>query len=812
MTDMTPGEWAWWPAGAEPVRVLGAEDLWGHRAVDVFAPGSGQVVRLAAGDLAPLSGRPVSGDELQWRACAARALALAAHGEPLAVRRGNVELLPHQLATLRRAMALDPVRLAICDEVGMGKTITAGAIISEMRARGRAKRVLVVAPKGVQLQWVAEMADRFGEEFVRVGPEGLPVDSGVDPWRAFDRVVASLDAVKPVRARAGWTPEQVRDYNALRFRAVVDAGWDLVVIDEAHHVAGSSDEVARHRLARGIAQTVPNLLLLSATPHSGKSENFRRFLGLVDEAFLHGRPVDRAAVTATVARADKRTAVDNAGKPLFRNRITTLETVPYGDRTQHRALYEAVTDYVRTGYGHALRTGQTATGFLLLLMQRLVASSTPAVLAALERRLVALESAPDGADGQEPLEDWDELSGDEQLDAIDRSRRAAWEGEVTELHALVAQARRTRAANLDPKAVHLLALLRRLEAEEGTSALKAVVFTEFRPTQQMLVDLFTDAGISAVAINGSMGLAERAVAQAAFRDHARVLVSTDAGGEGINLQFAHIVINADLAWAPTKIEQRIGRVDRIGQPHDVRAFNLVLEDSVDARVLEVLEEKLRTILTELGVDKRGDVLESAARRTDQVYATAILDPGAVKAAADKLEQETVIELRASDDVAALLAATAPAVLSPTGANLAALLRTAAAALGRLRGVTPTDTAEALRGLPAVAPGEPVATITGQTAGWWLCVEVRTNERVPRSTAFALFQRDGGTVDPHIADRIWTRLIDGEPPGRTVTVMAQTHTELHRLAVDYAYAPYAALTGGPAGAPTVTLRLVVRVEL
>ncbi len=194
-----------------------------------------------------------------------------------------------------------------------------------------------------------------------------------------------------------------------------------------------------------------------------------------------------------------------------------------------------------------------------------------------------------------------------------------------------------------------------------------------------------------------------------------------------------------------------------------------------------------------------------------MYASAILDPSSVKTAADQLEQETVTELRATDDVAALLAATAPVVPTPTGSDLAALLRTAAVAVGRVRGTAVVDTADALRGMPVVAPGEPVAMINGPTAGWWLCVEVCTNERVLRSTAFALFRRDSGPVDPHVADRVWTRLIDGHMPDGAVTLMPQTHGELHQLAVDYAYAPYAAITGGPTGAPTVTLRLVVRVE-
>ena len=133
---------------------------------------------------------------------------------------------------------------------------------------------------------------------------------------------------------------------------------------------------------------------------------------------------------------------------------------------------------------------------------------------------------------------------------------------------------------------------------------------EFLPTQEMLLNALEGAGISAVAINGGNSLAERALAQDAFRERARVLVSTDAGGEGINLQFAHVVVNWDLPWTPTKIEQRIGRVDRIGQPLPVRAYNLVRENSIDLRVLEVLERKLATILVELGSDKRGDVLES----------------------------------------------------------------------------------------------------------------------------------------------------------------------------------------------------------
>ena len=175
-----------------------------------------------------------------------------------------------------------------------------------------------------------------------------------------------------------------------------------------------------------------------------------------------------------------------------------------------------------------------------------------------------------------------------------------------------------------------------------------MVFTEFVPTQEMLLEVLDGAGISAVAINGSMSIAERRDAQEEFRTNARVLVSTDAGGEGVNLQFAHVVVNYDLPWSPTRIEQRIGRVDRIGQTHDVVAHNLVMESSIDARVLDVLQAKLAVILAELGVDKTTDVLASVEARVDDLYTTAILEPESLHAAADAMAEGARAEVEEDD--------------------------------------------------------------------------------------------------------------------------------------------------------------------
>ncbi len=779
---------------------------------EIIVPSTQLRMRIAAGDLADLTSRQWSVPEVTLRAAATRALALAADGDVLVAARGGVSLLPHQTATLERALAMDPVRLAICDEVGLGKTITAGAIFAEMKARGRIRRVVVVAPKGVQLQWVAEMSERFGEEFVRVGPEGLPVDSGIDPWRVFDHVVCSLDAVKPLRRRAGWSPEQVDAHNASRFRALVDAGWDMVIVDEAHHVAGSSEDVARHRLAVELAAATPNLLLLSATPHSGKSDGFRRFLGLIDDAFVNGRPVNRATVGPVIARAEKRRAVDYDGGPLFQPRSTSIRVAPYTDRELERELYDAVTEYVRNGWNASKRDGRTAAGFLVLLMQRLVSSSTAAILAALEKRSAALGEPGDQLQlFVDRGEEWAELTGEEQYEALVGARGPAWETERFELSRLLGLSRNAAAAGADAKVRSFFELLGELRRSEADPNVKVLVFTEFVPTQEMLLRLLEEAGVSAVAINGSMGLAERALAQQAFRDEAQVLVSTDAGGEGINLQFAHVVVNWDLPWSPSRLEQRIGRIDRIGQAQPVQAFNFVCEHSVEARVLEVLDTKLGVILDELGADKRGDILESAARRTDALWTAAIVDPGQLDEQAAAFATSTRADAAEAGHLAELVEPTGHAerVVSPE--RLAALVGAAADARANL-GRPVIDPLDALNNLPEVAPGEPcpVIRVLDTPAGWLSVWEV-TPDGANRS-AVAVFQPDTGMVRPDVAITAWDRCGQGLP---IVDQRTPTQAEWQRIiddGVDHAYRAVARIAGD-AGLllPDARIRLLVRID-
>jgi superfamily II DNA or RNA helicase len=806
---VTESDAVWWRAGRRAVHVVSRSELWGRRVVEAIDSASATVLRLNEEDVVPLSSHEWLRDEVVWRAAACRALAAASDGAAVATVASGVELLPHQSGVVSRALALDPVRLALCDEVGLGKTITAAAIYVELKKRGRALRVLVVAPKSVQLQWVGELAGRFGEEFVRVGPEGMPVDSGVDPWRAFTQVVCSFDAVKPIRVRAGLSADQVEAYNRSRVKAIVAAGWDLVIFDEAHHVAGSSDVVARHLLARELAAAVPNVLLLSATPHSGKSDGFRRFLGLLDPTFFAGAPLNRDRVRALVARTEKRSATDVAGRPLFTPRITKMEVVRYGDRTVERDLYEGVTEYVREGYGRALREKRPAIGFLLLLMQRLVSSSTESILSALERRATALDALPEQRELPAPGADWDELSGDEQLARIADIGGCGWASERSDVEKLLEIARRAASNGLDAKVRHLLLMLRELESSERDANVKVLVFTEFLPTQEMLVGALEGGGIETVTINGSMTLDERALAQQAFRDRARILVSTDAGGEGINLQFAHIVINWDLPWTPTKIEQRIGRVDRIGQTLPVKAYNLVRENSIDERVLGVLEAKLDTILAELGADKRGDVLESLSTRSERLYVDAIVDPDALErsanTAADAARDEVVSQAPLLDLLAQHYT---PSVSADYDSQNS--MRLACEARARLVGddVGASESMDLFRRLPSFECGEPVPLLTDAAlSGWWACFEVADGGY--QRTCFSIFAPDGAVlIRPDVAERCWSRLASTGTGETAPPPDASTFDAVMNLGRDHGYRAWAKFAS--AGVPTLILRLMVRV--
>ena len=674
--------WYYSPDHGQLCQVIEAQTLWGEITCQVWLPGRDTVVRILASRLKPLeSAGTGSPDYIAYVAAAARVADALTQDVLLAPIESTVIPLPHQIRALSRAIANDRVRYLLADEVGLGKTIEAGLIMRELKLRGLVKRTLVIAPKGLVTQWVSEMRFHFGETFQLVLPEDIKTLKRIAPvsgpgndeagnhspellppnaWHMFSQVVVPMDSVKPLDKRRGWTAAQVGDYNRDRFEDLISAGWDLVIVDEAHRLGGSTDQVARFKLGQGLSEAAPYLLLLSATPHQGKTDAFHRLVSLIDaQAFPDIGSVTRERIQPHVIRTEKRRAIDAEGKPLFKPRSTQLFPVSWEERHRdQQLLYEAVTEYVREGYNQAVREKRSYIGFLMILMQRLVVSSTSAIRRTLERRLEAL-GVPQEQLTLFPLyseEEWADLDGQEQVETLLHTRLKALKNERAEVKLLLEAAARCEQTGPDAKAESLLDWLYRLQAEEGDPDLKALVFTEFVPTQEMLRRFLSERGFNVLCLNGSMNMEERKRVQEAFAKEARILISTDAGGEGLNLQFCHVVINYDIPWNPMRLEQRIGRVDRIGQKHTVRAVNFVFQNSVEHRVREVLEQKLGVIFEEFGIDKTGDVLDSAqaGRMFDELYVEAILNPDKFEDSVDSVVTRFQEEVREARETASVL--------------------------------------------------------------------------------------------------------------------------------------------------------------
>ena len=645
---MKSDDWCYSLDYKQSCKVIENISLWNVTFCRVWFPASDTVVKVKAQSLTDKGASSTSSQFLTYIAAAARVADALTQDVLLAPIESSVIPLPHQIKALSRTVSGDKIRYLLADEVGLGKTIEAGLIMRELKLRGMVRRILIVAPKGLVTQWVSEMRLHFSEDFKLVLPEDIKsikrFTTADNPWQAVQQVICPMDSVKPLDQRKGWTKEQVDQFNEDRFTGLVSAGWDLIIVDEAHRLGGSTDQVARFKLGQGLAESAPYILLLSATPHQGKTDAFLRIMSLLDaQAFPDTASIRKERVEPYVIRTEKRKAIDAEGEPLFKPRQTRLQPVEWqACHERQRLLYEAITSYVREGYNQALKEKRNYIGFLMILMQRLATSSIRAIRTTLERRLEVL-NLPEEQMSLFPVDsdDWAELDGQEQLDIFLTRRFKAMRNERAEVKTLLDSARQVENQGPDAKAEALLEMIYRLQQEEADLSLKVLIFTEFVPTQTMLAEFLQERGFSVACLNGSMGMEERQRVQERFANDCRILVSTDAGGEGLNLQFCHIVVNYDIPWNPMRLEQRIGRVDRIGQSKLVKAFNLVLQDTVEYRVREVLEEKLAVILQDFGVDKAGDVLDSteAEQLFDTVFVEALRDPDSVDSSVDKLLQQ-----------------------------------------------------------------------------------------------------------------------------------------------------------------------------
>ena len=623
-------------AGAT-VQILERIEMWGYTSYKVFNPATGRVYKATEEQL-KTEGNINQYDENYLRyVILLSKIKNETSGGFLSALASGVIPLPHQLHVLNRAMETNNVRYILADEVGLGKTIEAGMIIKELKSRGLVQRVLVVCPTGLVTQWASEMQEKFHEKFHVILPSDYDtirrITDADDVYGQYDQVISPMDSIKPIEKHAGWTEERVEKYNEERIYSIINSGWDLIIIDEAHRVAGSSGEVARYKLGYLLSQASPYLLLLSATPHNGKTEPFLRLVRLLDEeAFPNSKSIVKEQVAPYLIRTEKREAIDNNGNLLFKNRITHLVELQWDERhTYQRELYKLVSSYVSKTYDKAKRNRKKnmCLIFLLIIMQRMVTSSTAAVRQSLERRLEALKTQNTRL-GSLTEDDLAEMEiEDDVADAIEAISLNMAE-EIEELEHIIAVAKQAEFQHPDVKVERLIDTIDEILSDDRNQ--KIIIFTEFVATQKYLQKFLENRGFTVSILNGSMSIDERNEALREFKTETNIFISTDAGGEGLNLQFSNIIINYDLPWNPMKIEQRCGRADRIGQQRDVHIYNFIVGDTVENRVREVLEEKLSVIFKELGVDKYSDVLDSEVAELDftDVYMRSIGRPSTVE--------------------------------------------------------------------------------------------------------------------------------------------------------------------------------------
>ncbi|MBA3013510.1 MAG: DUF3883 domain-containing protein [Desulfobulbaceae bacterium] len=532
----------------------------------------------------------------------------------MAVHTSNVDPLPHQITAVYESMLpQQPLRFVLADDPGAGKTIMAGLYIRELIMRADARRIVIVAPGGLVEQWRDEMFEKFGLEFRVFSKELESATPSGNPFEDLDHLIVRLDQM----ARN----EDLQD-------KLCAAGWDLVVFDEAHKLAAhffgnKLEKTGRFRLAENLGAQTRHLLLMTATPHSGKEEDFQLFLSLLDSDRFYGKfrdGVHKVDTSDLMRRMVKEELVKFDGTPLFPER--RAYTVNYQLSDLEASLYEAVTSYVRTEMGKADQLdGQRrgSVGFALTALQRRLASSPEAIFQSLKRRRERLERRlrEDNVSvrGQRILaeildtlpEDDDDLNADEQEQLeeslVDRATTAQTiaelEQEIIILRGLEQQAKTLVASGQDRKWDELSRILQNEPQmfDAGGRLRKIIIFSEHRDTLNYLYEKISGvlgSHQSIVTIHGGTHRDDRRKAQALFRSDPdiRILVATDAAGEGVNLQNANLMVNYDLPWNPNRLEQRFGRIHRIGQQEVCHLWNLVAKETREGDVFHRLLQKL----------------------------------------------------------------------------------------------------------------------------------------------------------------------------------------------------------------------------
>ena len=597
----------------------------------------------------------------------------------LAVHTSLIEPLPHQItAVYSEMLPRQPLRFLLADDPGAGKTIMAGLLIKELIIRGDVRRCLVCAPGNLTEQWQDELWRKFQLRFDILTRDTLEASHTGNPFEEYDQLIIRLDQVA-----------RDEDLKAL----IANSEWDLIVCDEAHKMSASYfgrelKETKRHKLGKILSGVTRHFLLMTATPHNGKEEDFQLFMRLIDrDRFeLHrGDDLPSIDISDIMRRMVKEDLLKFDGRPLFPER--RAYTVNYQLSADEQALYEAVTDYVREEFNKAERLengGRRGTvGFALTILQRRLASSSEAIYKSLKRRRERLEKRRDevqrdkrimealeSGETYDPeylddLDDFPDADFEElEIELADSATAAQTihelEAEIDVLRGLEAEARAVRNKGSDRKWEQLAELMDNdLMRAPGGRRRKIVIFTEHRDTlnylQRKLSTLLGDPN-TIMTIHGGIRRNDRLDAEDRFRNDPSicVLLATDAAGEGINLQRAHLMVNYDLPWNPNRLEQRFGRIHRIGQTEVCHLWNLVASETREGQVYTRLLEKLRVERGSLNgkvFDVLGKLFEEESLRTLLVKAIRYGNSPEVRAqlqqAVDNaLDQERVRDLLA----------------------------------------------------------------------------------------------------------------------------------------------------------------------
>jgi len=618
---------------------------------------------------------PAHAEQLRLLVESARIRLAYTHDPHFAVSLSGIRTLPHQIEAVYLKMLPQPrLRFLLADDPGAGKTIMAGLLIKELKLREAIERVLILCPSPLTIQWQDEMQRWFGEEF-NIIFSAVDQQQLTNPWQRSPQVVASIDYAKQ---------DDVRE-------RVWQQRWDLVIIDEAHkcsaHTKKSStrgdeaDKTKRYQLAEKLTAQADHVVLLTATPHHGDDDRFAHFVRLLD-ADLFPEPHKLAAKSGEIRRDIlqlgpdcpwalrrlKEDLKDLQGRRLFPDRFA--HTMTFRLNREEYDLYKAVTAYINEFLPQASGSKKQSVALARTVFQRRLASSTMAIFQSLSRRLAKqkdllqeLESLPPAqrakrlaqlqgrlADAEQEEDDLDEnqrdLLTDEASSAIELDQLRT---EISALSEITARAQKLKekGAESDSKLAALQACLHKAEFQELHDGRgKLLIFTEHRDTLNYLREHLERWGYTTCEIHGGMNPHERKRAQEDFRVSRHVCVATEAAGEGINLQFCHLMLNYDMPWNPTRLEQRLGRIHRIGQERECHVFNFVASESeegqpiIEGRILERLLAKLeqmRLVLADRVFDVVGEVLSLNDVNLPEMLREAAHDPRRLDEYLDQIE-------------------------------------------------------------------------------------------------------------------------------------------------------------------------------